>query len=129
MDSLSQIVLGGALAAAIAPAHHRRAALAAGAALGTLPDLDSVPMWFLGLDPVTSMTWHRGPSHSLLVLVPLAALLWWLFKRAGGRVAESPLRWYWAITLALVTHPLLDAFTVYGTQLWWPLPPSPAMWS
>lgn len=129
MDSVSQIVLGGALAAAIAPAHHRRAALAAGAALGTLPDLDSVPMWFLGLDPVTSMTWHRGPSHSLLVLVPLAALLWWLFKRTAGRVAESPVRWYWAITLALVTHPLLDAFTVYGTQLWWPLPPSPAMWS
>lgn len=129
MDSLSQIVLGGALAAAIAPAHHRRAALAAGAALGTLPDLDSVPMWFLGLDPVTSMTWHRGPSHSLLVLVPLAALLWWWFKRRGGRVAESPVRWYWAITLVLVTHPLLDAFTVYGTQLWWPLPPSPAMWS
>lgn len=129
MDSLSQIVLGGAVAAAIAPARHRRAALAAGAALGTLPDLDSVPMWFLGLDPVTSMTWHRGPSHSLLVLVPLAALLWWLFRRTGGRVAESPRRWYWAITLALVTHPLLDAFTVYGTQLWWPLPPSPAMWS
>ena len=129
MDSLSQIVLGGALAAAIAPARHRRAALAAGAVLGTLPDLDSVPMWFLGLDPVTSMTWHRGPSHSLLVLVPLAALLWWLFKRTGGRVAESPVRWYGAITLALVTHPLLDAFTVYGTQLWWPLPPSPTMWS
>ena len=42
MDSLSQIVLGGALAAAIAPAGHRRAALLAGAALGTLPDLDSL---------------------------------------------------------------------------------------
>ena len=129
MDSLSQIVLGGAVAAAIAPAAHRRAALAAGAALGTLPDLDSVPMWFLGLDPVTNMTWHRGPSHSLLVLLPFAALLWWLFRRTGGRVAEAPRPWFWAITLALVTHPLLDAFTVYGTQLWWPLPPSPAMWS
>lgn len=129
MDSLTQIVLGAGLAAAIAPARHRRAALAAGAALGTLPDLDALPMWFLGLDPVTSMTWHRGPSHSLPVLVPLAALLWWLFKRTGGRVAASPNRWYWAITLALVTHPLLDAFTVYGTQLWWPLPPPPTMWS
>ena len=41
MDSLSQIVLGGAVAAAIAPPAHRRAALLAGAALGTLPDLDS----------------------------------------------------------------------------------------
>ncbi len=129
MDSLSQIVLGAAVAGALVPARHRRAAMAAGAALGTLPDLDSVPMWFLGLDPVTSMTWHRGPSHSLLVLVPFAALLWWLFRRTGGRVAEAPRPWFWAITLALVTHPLLDAFTVYGTQLWWPLPPSPAMWS
>ena len=44
MDSLSQIVLGGAIAAAIAPAAHRRAALLAGAALGTLPDLDSLPI-------------------------------------------------------------------------------------
>ena len=129
MDSLSQIVLGGAVAAAIAPAAHRRAALAAGAALGTLPDLDSVPLWLLGLDPVTNMTWHRGPSHSLFVLIPLAALMWAAFKRMGGRVAESPVRWFWAIQLALVTHPLIDALTVYGTQLWWPIPVSPTMWS
>jgi inner membrane protein len=26
------------------------------------------------------------------------------------------------IQMALLTHPLLDAFTVYGTQLFWPLP-------
>ena len=44
MDSLSQIVLGGAIAAAIVPARHRRAALLAGAALATLPDLDSLPI-------------------------------------------------------------------------------------
>ncbi|RBJ89030.1 metal-dependent hydrolase, partial [Xanthomonas oryzae pv. oryzae] len=36
MDSLTQIVLGGAIAAAIAPPGQRRAALLAGAALGTL---------------------------------------------------------------------------------------------
>lgn len=129
MDSLSQILLGAGIAAAIAPARHRRAALAAGAALGTLPDLDSLLLWPLGLDPVMNMTWHRGPSHSLFVLVPLAALIWAAFRRTGGRVAEAPWRWFWAITLALVTHPLLDALTVYGTQLWWPLPGSPVMWS
>lgn len=28
-----------------------------------------------------------------------------------------------------MTHPLLDAFTVYGTQLLWPLHTSPVMWS
>ncbi len=130
MDSLSQIVLGGAVAAAIAPAGHRRAALLAGAALGTLPDLDSLPIVLLSDDPVTLMTVHRSFSHSLFVLPLVGWLLWWLFKRYGhGRVAASSVRWFWAIQLALVTHPLLDAFTVYGTQLWWPLAPPPTMWS
>src|SRR5690606_36207198 len=36
---------------------------------------------------------------------------------------------FWAIQLALITHPLLDAFTVYGTQLLWPLAAPPVMWS
>ena len=31
-------------------------------------------------------------------------------------------RWLLAVWLILSTHPLLDAFTVYGTQIWWPLP-------
>jgi inner membrane protein len=134
MDSLSQIVLGSALAAAIAPAGHRRAALLAGAALGTLPDLDALVIPLLTRDPVDLMTWHRSVSHSLFVLPVLATLIWWLFRRFGlragkGRVAEAPARWFWAIQLALVTHPVLDAFTVYGTQLWWPIPVSPTMWS
>ena len=129
MDSLSQIVLGGAVAGAIVPGRHRRAALLAGAALGTMPDLDSLPILLVTDDPVLLMTWHRGPSHSLFVL-PLAGwLIWWLFKRRRKRVAESPARWFWAIQLALITHPLLDAFTVYGTQLLWPLRPPPVMWS
>ena len=129
MDSLSQIVLGGALAADIAPAGHRRAALLAGAALGTLPDLDGIPLALLFDDPVMRMTWHRSISHSLFVLPFVATLIWWLYKRRGGRVAASPLRWFFAMQLALVTHPVLDAFTVYGTQLWWPLKTPPTMWS
>ncbi|MCW4454158.1 metal-dependent hydrolase [Flavobacterium sp. MXW15] len=130
MDSLSQIVLGGAVAAAIAPAGHRRAALLAGAALGTVPDLDGLLIAAFSDNPVTLMTVHRSFSHSLFVLPLLGTLVWWLFRRFGhGRVAQAPARWWWAIVLALVTHPLLDAFTVYGTQLWWPLTPSPTMWS
>ncbi len=130
MDSLTQILLGGAIAAAIAPAHHRRAALLAGAALGTLPDLDSLPIALLSDDPVIRMTLHRGLSHSLLVLPLVGWAVWWLFRRFGrGRVAEAPRRWFWAIQLALLTHPLLDAFTVYGTQLLWPLATPPVMWS
>ena len=130
MDSLTQIVLGASVAAAVVPAAHRRAALLAGAALGTLPDLDGIPVALMTDDPVLRMTLHRGLTHSLLVLPLVAAAIWWLFRRLGnGRVAASPTRWFWAIQLALVTHPLLDAFTVYGTQLLWPFAPPPAMWS
>lgn len=129
MDSLSQILLGASVAAVAVPAAHRRAALAAGAVLGTLPDLDSLPLWLLTDDPVALMTLHRGASHSLLVLPFVAWAIWWFFRRRGGRVAQAPRRWFWAILLALVTHPLLDAFTVYGTQLLWPMPVRPVMWS
>ncbi|MDH5822962.1 metal-dependent hydrolase [Luteimonas sp. RD2P54] len=129
MDSLTQILLGASVAAAVVPQRHRRPALIAGAALGTLPDLDSLPIMLLTDDPVALMTLHRGLSHSLLVLPLVAWAIWAACRRRGGRVAEAPARWFWAIQLALLTHPLLDAFTVYGTQLLWPLPLPPVMWS
>ncbi|MEJ7686523.1 MAG: metal-dependent hydrolase [Variovorax sp.] len=129
MDSLTQIVLGGAVAAAVVPAAHRRRALIAGAVLGTLPDLDGIPLALIGADAVTAVTWHRGPSHSLLVLAPFALVLWLALRRWWAPVRAAPRPWLAAILLALVTHPLLDAFTVYGTQLLWPLPSMPVMWS
>ena len=86
MDSLSQIVLGGAVAAAIAPAGHRRAALLAGAALGTLPDLDALWLGFMAADRVAVMTEHRSSSHSLLVLPRVAAALWWARSGRGARL-------------------------------------------
>jgi inner membrane protein len=128
MDSITHLFVGGAIAAAIAPAGHRRAALLAGAALQTLPDLDVLPL-FLSDDPIVRMTWHRGATHSVLVLPVVAWLLWTWFRRRGGRVAAAPRRWFWVFQAALLAHPLLDAFTVYGTQLLWPLPLPPVMWS
>ncbi|MEN1926564.1 metal-dependent hydrolase [Luteimonas qiangzhengi] len=129
MDSLTQILLGASVAGAMVPATHRRAAMGAGAVLGTLPDLDTLPLLLLTDNPIALMTLHRGVSHSLLVLPLVAWAIWWFFRRRGGRVALAPGRWFLAILLALVTHPLLDAFTVYGTQLLWPLPMRPVMWS
>lgn len=129
MDSLTQIVLGAAIAAAVAPSRHRRAALLAGAALGTLPDLDVLPINLITDDPVARMTWHRSVSHSVLVLPFVAWAIWAWFRGRGGRVSQEPRHWFWAMQAALVTHPVLDAFTVYGTQLLWPLPMQPVMWS
>ena len=101
MDSLTQIVLGGAVAAAIAPAPHRRAALLAGAMLGTLPDLDALPLALLTDDPVARMTWHRSASHSLFVLPLLGWAIWrcsdaaagaWRNRRCAG---SGPSSWRW----------------------------------
>jgi inner membrane protein len=128
MDSFTHLFIGGAIAAALAPPGQRRAALLAGAALNTLPDLDVLPL-LLSDDPVVRLTWHRGATHSLLVL-PLAGLALWLwFRSRGGRVAAAPREWFWIFQLGLLSHPLIDAFTIYGTQLWWPLPVPPTMWS
>ena len=114
MNSLTQIALGSAVTVA---AMGRRTAVwkAAlwGAVAGTLPDLDA----FIDHgDDVLNMVLHRAESHALFYLTLLAPLMAWLVARLHG---EGPLfkRWWLALWLALVTHPLLDAFTVYGTQL------------
>ncbi|MFT3805729.1 metal-dependent hydrolase [Arenimonas sp.] len=126
MDSITHLFLGGAVAAAIAPAKYRRTALVFGAIVNSLPDLDVLPL-LLSDDPVVRMTWHRAATHSLLLL-PFAALaIWWLLKRYWTPVREQPRRWFWLILACLLAHPLTDAFTVYGTQLFWPLPVAPTM--
>ncbi len=126
MDSLTQAVLGATIAGACAPRGHRRKALLAGAALGTLPDLDVA---IRHGDAVKDFTFHRGVSHSLFVLLPFSFLLWAALRRWWRPAREAPLPWLAAISLALLTHPLLDAHTAYGTQLFWPLESPPVMWA
>ena len=127
MDSLSQLVLGAACTAACVPAAHRRAGLLVGAAMGTLPDLDIIPLSLLDLNPVEIMTWHRAASHSLFLIPIVGWLLWFALRRWWQPVREAPRASLAALQSALVTHPLLDATTNYGTQHLWPLRPSPVM--
>ena len=108
------------------PRGHRRKALVAGALLGTLPDLDVLIDYG---DAVRNFTYHRGFSHSLFVLPGVAVLIWLLLRRWWEPVDVAPGRWLAAISLALITHPLLDAHTAYGTQLLWPLTVTPTSWS
>lgn len=126
MDSLTQIVLGASVAAVCVEPKDRRKAALVGATLGTLPDLDVLIDYG---DAVSNFTYHRGFSHSLFVLIPFAIGIWWLLKQFWEPVQASPRRWFYAVLLALATHPLLDAHTVYGTQLLWPIPTPPVMWS
>lgn len=122
MDSVTQIALGAAVGHAAGARVLGRRALLWGAALGTLPDLDS---FYPFADPVSAFTYHRGISHSLFFLTLLAPVLAaigiWL-HRIQPRLRR---RWLLVVWLCLVTHPLLDACTVYGTQLLLPFTDHP----
>ncbi|MFK7993891.1 MAG: metal-dependent hydrolase [Granulosicoccus sp.] len=124
MDSVSQIVLGASLAHITLGERLGRRALILGAVLGTLPDMDVLVPY---ADAVESFTYHRSWSHSLLVLslisLPIAWLVQRLFTDATLPYRHS-LRGVW---LVLFTHPLLDCFTTYGTQILWPLTSAPTV--
>ena len=126
MDSITQAVLGASIQGALLGRWQGRRALLYGAMLGTLPDLDVIIDYG---DAVADMTYHRGFSHSLLVLSILAVLFTALARWLRPNPAYSTRRLFLAIWLALITHPLLDAFTSYGTQLFWPLQTPPVAWS
>lgn len=94
------------------------------ATLGAMfPDVDIIRDIF-SRDPLLILTWHRGFTHSLLMLpafaLALAAITRWTAKRFG---IASPrfaiLILIYAVGIA--SHILLDLITSYGTMVWWPL--------
>lgn len=127
MDSLTHLFLGGAIGAAIATPHRRRLAIVLGAVLNSVPDIDVPIQKLLGLNPVDAMTWHRGPSHSLFALIVVGLMIAAAGRRWWPLWPEAPRRWFWMIMVCLIAHPVIDAFTVYGTQLFWPWPTQPVM--
>ena len=126
MDSLTQALLGATVQGAMLGRWQGRKALLYGAVLGSLPDLDVAIRY---TDAVAAMTYHRGFSHSIFVLSGLAALLTWLVRRWRPNPDYSTRRLFLSLWLVLATHPLLDCFTSYGTQLFWPLLTPPIAWS
>ena len=118
MDSVTQMVLGAAVVDATMGHKVGRRALAWGAVLGTLPDLDVfVPLG----DAVRDFTYHRSASHSLFVLLLATPLLTWLILKIHPADRPHRRRWMLAVYLTFATHVLLDSLTAYGTQIFWPL--------
>ncbi|RWX56775.1 metal-dependent hydrolase [Photobacterium chitinilyticum] len=123
MDSITQAALGAAVAGLVAGKKCSPKVLLAGAALGTLPDLDVLVSYG---DPVSDMVKHRGFSHSILVLLPFSFLLAWCWQKWRATTFSFNQLWF-LVAACLITHPLLDSFTSYGTQLLWPLSVSVAV--
>lgn len=124
MDSLTQIVLGAACGEAVLGKKIGNKALLFGAIGGTIPDLDVFVGRWIYKNEIDIMAFHRGFMHSILFSVFGAFLFGWLVYKLynyGKRKDTTTLKdWIWLFFWSLFTHPILDCFTPYGTQLFAP---------
>ena len=116
MDSLTQIVLGAAVGEVVLGKKVGNKALLYGAIAGTIPDLDVLASLFT--DTVSALEIHRGFTHSIVFSILFAPILGWLVSRYEHY--KDVKDWSWLFFWAFVTHPILDAHTTWGTQLFWP---------
>jgi inner membrane protein len=125
MDTATQALLGAVVGQAAFSHKLGGRALVFGAVGGLIPDLDVIAMVTHG--PFGEFVHHRGFTHSLwfgLVAGPILGWLIWRYYRWRGRVASGQpgdpavlTAWMGLMVLAIWTHPLIDVFTSYGTQL------------
>ena len=92
-----------------------RRALGWGAVVGMLPDLDIAVAPLHG--GFGEMVYHRGSTHALWFGPVVGPLVGWGLWRWRDGAPERRGAWLGMVSLALFTHPLLDVFTPYGTQL------------
>lgn len=124
MDSITQIVLGAACGEAVLGKKIGNKALLFGAVGGTIPDLDVFIGNLLYNNQIDAMLFHRGFMHSILFSVLGAFLFGWLVHKLynSGKREHTTTRkdWINLFFWSLLTHPILDCFTPYGTQLFAP---------
>lgn len=92
-------------------------ALVAGA---VMPDIDHITLRLLG--PVAYLKYHRGFTHSLIGIIPLAALIAFLipiFFKQIKRIIDY-LNLAGLGILGIIAHIFLDLITSYGTQIFFP---------
>ena len=124
MDSITQIVLGAACGEAVLGKKIGNRALLFGAIGGTVPDLDVFIGKLLYNNEIDSMAFHRGFMHSflfaLLGALVFGMLVFWLYNRGKRYGMTTQKEWMWLFFASIFTHPILDSFTAYGTQLFAP---------
>lgn len=126
MDPVTQGVVGALVAAPAAKRTEVRQAVLAGAVGGMAADLDVLIR--SSSDTLLYIEYHRQFTHSF-AFAPwgglLSALVLWPFLRRRQWFGKVYL---WCL-LGYLVHPVLDAATSYGTQLWWPFTDQRVAWN
>ncbi|MGR8979005.1 MAG: metal-dependent hydrolase [Gammaproteobacteria bacterium] len=121
MDTVTHAIIGAVTARAIKVRHekskdHRLLMIAALAA--AFPDIDYLLFW---VDPYRFITeWHRGATHSLILLPAWAALL----SAAASFVLKRRIPFkilFVYCSVGLLTHLAADLITLYGLKIFAPL--------
>lgn len=119
MDPLTHAALGATIGLGGFSRRLGRRALAAGAIIALSPDADVVVGWFGG--PFATWLHHRGLTHSIFWAAIVGPVVGWALWRLQRRRPDELAAWIGLAVAALLTHPLLDLITHYGTQLLAPL--------
>jgi inner membrane protein len=121
MDPLTHAALGATIGRTFFYRHLGVRAVACGAVMAMTPDLDLVVGAAQGsFDRLVS---HRGITHSLMFAPVVGTISGWAYSRwlqrrhPGNSASAGPPLWIGLFILALLSHPLLDLCTTYGTQL------------
>ncbi|MEJ2544543.1 MAG: metal-dependent hydrolase, partial [Calditrichaceae bacterium] len=118
MDTITQAILGAGVGEVTLGKKVGNKAPLWGAVAGIIPDLDVIPGRFM--DAVDYLTFHRGFSHSLIFSLIAAPLAGWLIAKIHRKENLDWKPWALLFFLGLTTHILLDCFTTWGTQVFWP---------
>ncbi len=116
MDIVTQGLLGSTVGVAAYNKKLGRRAAIYGFLIGLMPDFDIIAGYW---GEWASLKYHRGPTHAFLVLILLSIPLG-LTCRYLSRSDARKRDWIGLAFLSLITHPIIDWFTTYGTSLAWP---------
>jgi inner membrane protein len=118
MDPVTHLLVGAVVGQAVAGRKLGFAQAAYwGAIAAELPDIDVLVSFAVGDDPLEMLVRHRGVTHSLWFPPVVGLLSGLLVSRFAIVPRASPWAWITLFTAALLSHPLLDVCTHYGTQL------------
>ena len=118
MDLITQAALGGLCGELTLRKQLGRKGLAWGCLFGILPDLDILA--YPWLDAAQRLSWHRGLSHSIIIMMFAALLFGWLLAKLHKSKGVMQKQATWFVFITWLTHVLIDAFTSYGTQVFEP---------
>ncbi len=119
MDAFTQMVLGASVSNAVFGKKIGNKAIIYGVFFGIFPDFDFI-FGSIFLDSLTLNEFHRGVMHSVLFFILISFIFSKIFVKWHPQVKFQ--RAFWGFFLILFTHSLLDIFTTWGTQIFWPFP-------